>query len=103
MGPIHGCQRTQEVLMFRAIRSKRRPTTPIARLTAALPALPRPHKKRLLPVGAGAIVRAGLVAVLIATTAVIFRDKLASIASRGDGGEEHAPESEEQAPEAGGE
>jgi hypothetical protein len=87
--------------MFSAIRSKRRPTTLIARLTAALSAVPRPHTKRHLQVGVGAIVRAGLVAVLIAATAVVFRGKLASIASHGDGGEEQAPESEEQAPEAG--
>jgi hypothetical protein len=53
--------------MFSAIRSLHRPTTPIARVTAALPDLPRLHRKRRRRVGAAAIVRAvaGLVAVLI--------------------------------------
>ena len=55
--------------MFRPIRSSHRPATPIARLTAT--------------VGADPIVRAGLVAVPIGATAVIFRDKLASIVTRG--------------------
>jgi hypothetical protein len=87
--------------MFSAIRPSHRHTTPMARLTGALPALPHPHKTRHLHVGAAAIVRAGLVVVLIATAGIIFRDKLASIVSHGDGGEDQAPEGEEQAPEAG--
>jgi hypothetical protein len=130
--------------MFSAIRSLHRPTTPIARVTAALPDLPHVHSKRRRRVAAAAIVRAvaglvavlvdrkprrragsaaivravaglvavlverkqrhrarsaatmravaGLVAVLIGTAAVILRDKLASIVSRGDGGEEQAPD-----------
>jgi hypothetical protein len=105
--------------MFSAIRSLHRPTTPIARMTAALPDLPRLHRKRRRRGGAAAIVRAvaglvailierkrrrrasaaaimravaGLVAVLIGTAAVILRNKLASIVSRGDGGEEQAPD-----------
>jgi hypothetical protein len=105
--------------MFSAIRSLHRPTTPIARVTAALPDLPRLHRKRRRRVGAAAIVRAvaglvavlierkrrrrastpammraiaGLVSVLIGTAAVILRNKLASIVSRGDGGEEQAPD-----------
>jgi hypothetical protein len=82
--------------MFNAVRSSHRRTTPIARLTSALPARPHSHKKRQLPVDPGAIVRAGLVAVPIATGAVIFRDKLASIVSRGDDGEEQAPDTREE-------
>jgi hypothetical protein len=39
-------------------------------------------------------------AVLVATTAIIFRGKLASIVTRSNGGE-GAEEAEEQAPEAG--
>jgi hypothetical protein len=84
--------------MFSAIRASHRPATPIARLSAALPALPHAHKKRHLPVGADPIVRAGLVALPIGATAVIFRDKFASIVT---GGEEHAPEGGTQAPDAG--
>jgi hypothetical protein len=49
-------------------------------------------------VGADPIVRAGLVALPIGATAVIFRDKFASIVT---GGEEHAPEGGTQAPDAG--
>ncbi|MEA2305948.1 MAG: hypothetical protein QOH43_3228, partial [Solirubrobacteraceae bacterium] len=45
--------------MFSAIRPSHRHTTPMARLTGALPALPHPHKTRHLHVGAAAIVRAG--------------------------------------------
>jgi hypothetical protein len=82
--------------MFTALRSSHRPT-PIARVTATLPALPHPHKKRHRHAGAAAIVSAiavsavvGLVAVLIGTAAVMSRDKLASIVSRGDRGEEQA-------------
>jgi hypothetical protein len=105
--------------MFSAIRSLHRPTTPFARVTAALPDLPHVHRKRRRRVGVAAIVRAvaglvavlverklrrraggaammravaGLVAVLVGTVAVILRDKLASIVSRGDGGEEQAPD-----------
>jgi hypothetical protein len=45
--------------MFSAIRSSHRPTTPIARVTAALPDLPHRHRKRQRRVGASsAIVRA---------------------------------------------
>jgi hypothetical protein len=93
MGPIQG-RPQQEVPMFSAIRSLHRPTTPIARMTAALPDLPHLHRKRRRRVGTAAIVRAvaGLVAVLIGTAAVILRDKLASLVSRGDGGEEQAPD-----------
>jgi hypothetical protein len=103
--------------MFSAIRSLHRPTTPIARVTAALPDLPHVHRKRRRGAGAAAIVRAvaglvavlierkrrrrargaaimravaGLVAVLIGTAAVILRGKLASIVRRGGGGEEQA-------------
>jgi hypothetical protein len=83
--------------MFSAIRFTHRRKTPIARLTGALPALPHLHKSRHLHVGAAAIVRAGLVAMLIATAGIIFRGKLASIARRSNGGEG----AEEQAPEAG--
>jgi hypothetical protein len=73
--------------MLDAIPFSRRPTTPIARLRAALPALPHAHKRRLPMSIADPIVRAGLVAVPIGATAVIFRDKLASIVSHADGGE----------------
>jgi hypothetical protein len=55
------------------------------------------HKKRHLPVGAEPIVRAGLVAVPIGATAIIFRDKLASIVTRGA---EDAPAGAQQAPDA---
>jgi hypothetical protein len=80
--------------MFSAIRSSHRRTTPITRATAALLAVPHPHRKRHLHVGTPAIVRAvaGLVAVLIGTAAVIFRDKLASIVNHGDAGDEQAPD-----------
>jgi hypothetical protein len=81
--------------MFSAIRSWHRPTTPITRVTAALPDLPHPHRTRHRRVGA---VRAGaaLVAALIGTAAVILRDKLASIVRRGDGGEAQAPDAAEK-------
>jgi hypothetical protein len=51
-------------------------------------------RKRRRRAGRAASVRAvaGLVAVLIGIAAVILRDKLASIVSRGDGGEEQAPD-----------
>jgi len=105
--------------MFSAIRALHRPTTPIARVTAALPDVPHVHRKRRRRVRAAAIMRAvaglvavlverkprrraggaairravaGLVAVLIGTAAVILRDKLASIVRRGGGGEEQAPD-----------
>jgi hypothetical protein len=81
--------------MFSAIRSSHRPATPIARLTAALPDLPHHHKKRHLPVGADPIVRAGLVAVPIGATAVIFRDKLASFVCDGNAGQKQAPDERE--------
>jgi hypothetical protein len=83
--------------MFSAIRSSHRRLTPIDRLTAALSALAHARLRRHLHVGASAIVRAGLLAVLVATTAIILHGKLASIASRSNGGEG----AEEQAPEAG--
>jgi hypothetical protein len=68
-------------------------TTLIARVTRALPDVPHPHKKHR-HAGAAAIMRAvaGLVGVLIGTGAVIFRNKLASLVSRGKRGEEHASE-----------
>jgi hypothetical protein len=83
--------------MWSAIRSTRRPTTLVTRVSAALPDLPRPHRKRHRRMGAAAIVKAvgGLLVVLIVTAAVIFRDKLMSIVSRGDGGEEQAPDAAE--------
>jgi hypothetical protein len=84
--------------MFSAIRSLHRPTTPIARVTAALRDLPHVHRKRRGRVGAAAILRAvaGVVAVLIGTAAFILRDKLASMLSRGDGDEEQPPGAAEQ-------
>ncbi|MCW3015219.1 MAG: hypothetical protein JWO02_2311 [Solirubrobacterales bacterium] len=87
--------------MFTSIRSSQRPATPITRVTAALPALPHalphPHRKRRSHVGATAIVSAvaALAAVLVATAAV-FHDKLASIVSRGDAGEDQAPDAGEE-------
>jgi hypothetical protein len=78
--------------MFSAIRSSHRPATPIARLTAALPDRAHAHKRRHLPVGADPIVRAGLVAVPIGATAVIFRDKLAALVSRGNERPEQGPD-----------
>jgi hypothetical protein len=48
----------EEVPMFGAIRSWHRPTTLITRVTAGLPALAHPHRKRRRRVGAAAIVRA---------------------------------------------
>jgi hypothetical protein len=80
--------------MLSAIRSSHRSPTPSARLKAALPALPHPHKRRR-PIAADPIVRVGLVAVPIGATAVIFRDKLASIVSRTDGGEQQPPDGSE--------
>jgi hypothetical protein len=84
--------------MLSAIRSSHRPKTPITRVTDALLAVPHPHRKRHRHVGAAAIVSAvaGLVAVLVGTAAVIFRDKLASIVSHGDGSEKHAPDAAEE-------
>lgn len=78
--------------MFSAIRSSHRPATPLTRVTAALRGLPHSHRKGHRRVGAAVIARAvaGLVVVLIGTGAVIFRDKLASIVSRRDRGEEQA-------------
>ena len=86
--------------MFSAIRSSRRPATPLTRVTAALPGLPHSRRKAHRRVGPAAIVRAvaGLVVVLIGTAAVIFRDKLASIVSRGDRGEEQVLGAEEHKP-----
>jgi hypothetical protein len=84
--------------MFSDIRSMHQPTTPVARLTAALPAVPHPHRQRHRRGGAAAVVMpaAGLGAVLIGTGAVIFRDRLASMVSRDNGGEELAPEATEE-------
>jgi hypothetical protein len=87
--------------MFSAIRPTRRRMSPIGRLTEALPALPRRHKKRQLHVGSGALVGPVLAALLIGITAVIFRDKLASLVTRVDGDTEQAPDAAEQAPAAG--
>jgi hypothetical protein len=88
--------------MFSSIRSSRRSATPIARLSAALPELPhsRNSNRWHVPEAATPIVRAGLVAVPIGATAVIFRDKLASMVS-GSNGEEPARDGDEQAPDAG--
>jgi hypothetical protein len=73
--------------MLSAIRSRHRPTTPITRVTAALPDLPHPHFKRHRRVGTAAILRAvvGLMAVLIGTAAVVLRNKMTSIVSGGHG------------------
>jgi hypothetical protein len=81
--------------MFGAIRSSHGPATPITRVTDALPALPHRHRKRHRHVGATAIVSAvaGLLVVLIGTAAVMSRDKLASIVSRGD---QQAPDAREE-------
>jgi hypothetical protein len=87
-------ERSQEVSMFRAIRSSHSPshspTTLMTRVIAALPDLPHPHRKRHRRMGAAAIVRAvaGLVGVLVGIAAVVFRNKLVAIVSRGHGGEE---------------
>jgi hypothetical protein len=51
-----------------------------------------PGTRRQLHAGTGAILRPVLLALLIGISAVIFRDKLASIVSRGDGGTEQAPD-----------
>jgi hypothetical protein len=82
--------------MLSAIQSLRRPTTPIARLAAELPDLPHPHKKRQLPAGVVQLVIAGLVALPIFATAVIFRHKLASAVSRADSGDAPAPDAEKE-------
>jgi hypothetical protein len=76
--------------MLIAIKYMQRPTTPVGRLTAALPSMP--GTRRQLHAGTGAILRPVLLALLIGISAVIFRDKLASIVSRGDGGTEQAPD-----------
>lgn len=83
--------------MLSSIRSAHRSTTPITRVASALPALPHPHRKRRRRVGAAAILRAvaGLVAVLVGTAAVMFRDRLTSMVTRGQDGEE--PASDQQA------
>lgn len=83
--------------MLSAIRSTHRPTTLVARVTTALPDLPHRHRKRHSHLGAPAIVTAvaGLLVALIATAAVIFRDKLTSIVSRGEEGEAEAPDTAE--------
>jgi hypothetical protein len=93
-------QRSQEVPMFSVIRSSRRPATPLTRVTAALPGLRHSHQKAHRRVGPAAITRAvaGLVVVLIGTAVVIFRDKLASIVSRGHRGEEQVLGAEEHKP-----
>ncbi|MCW3065727.1 MAG: hypothetical protein JWN32_2899 [Solirubrobacterales bacterium] len=84
--------------MLSAIRSSHRRKPPITRVTDALLAVPHPHRKRHRHAGAAAIVAAvaGLVTVLIGTAAVIFRDKLASIVSHGDGVENHVPDAGEE-------
>jgi hypothetical protein len=63
--------------MLIAIPSLHRPATPISRVAAALPDLPHPHRKRHRRMGTAAIISAvaGLVAVLIGTTAVLMRAK----------------------------
>jgi hypothetical protein len=71
--------------MLSAIRSTHRPT-PLGRVTAALPALPRRHSNRRLQLGTGALTRPGLGVVLILVIAFIYRAKLASIVSHDDGG-----------------
>jgi hypothetical protein len=78
--------------MFSPIRSTHRRATPIARLSAVLPAVSHSRKRWQLPVGTAAIVRPMLVVLLIGTAAIIFRDKLASIVTRVDGDAEQAPE-----------
>jgi hypothetical protein len=85
-------ERSQEVPVFSAIRPSKRPTSLVTRVTAGLPDMPHYRKRQSRP-GAAVIATAvaGLVAVLMGVAAVIFRDKLASIVSRGDGGEEQAP------------
>jgi hypothetical protein len=84
--------------MLRAIRSSQRPTTLMTRVTAALPTLPGPHKKRRRRLATAPIVSAaaGLVAVLVAIAAVVFRNRLVGAGSDGDGGEEQAPNATER-------
>jgi hypothetical protein len=81
--------------MFRAIRSTRRPATPLARLTRAVPAVANPRKRRL-QVRTGASLAPVLATLVIAITAVIVRANVASIVARVD-------RDEEQAPDTGGE
>jgi hypothetical protein len=85
-------QRSQEGPMFSAIRTSKRRMPLMTRVTAALPDLPHDRKRRRRP-SAAVIVSAvaAVVAVLIGVAAVIFRDKVASIVSRGDKGEEPGP------------
>jgi predicted benzoate:H+ symporter BenE len=63
--------------MLIATRSGHRSATPISRVTAALPDLPHPHRKRQRRVGAAPIMGAVavLVAVLTGTAAVLMRAK----------------------------
>ncbi|MEA2303116.1 MAG: hypothetical protein QOH43_396 [Solirubrobacteraceae bacterium] len=84
--------------MLTEIRPWHRSTAPMSRVIAALPHLPLPHTKRHRRMSAGAIVRplAGLMVLLIGTAAVVMRDKLASIVSRGDAGEKQAPDAAEE-------
>jgi hypothetical protein len=83
--------------MLRAIRSPQRPTTLMTRVTAALPALPGPHKKRRRRVTTAPVVSAaaGLVVVLVGIAALVFRKSLLPAGSRGDGGEEQASDATE--------
>jgi hypothetical protein len=64
----------------------------MTRVTAALPALPGPHRKRRRRVATAPIVSAaaGLVAVLVGIAAVVFRNRPVAAGSHGDGGEEQA-------------
>jgi hypothetical protein len=87
--------------MLTAIRPSHRRKTPLARLTGALPSIPHTHGRRRLPMGAGTIVRAGLVMLLVGT-ALIFRDKLASILSRANGHVGRADAHAEQAADVSG-
>jgi hypothetical protein len=79
----------REVPMLSAIRPTHRPT-PIGRVTAALPALPHPHRRRQRHMDAAALVRPGLGVMLVGgtTAAVIYRDKLASMVNRAGNGTE---------------
>jgi hypothetical protein len=82
--------------MLTAIRPSRRRKTPLARLTAALPAVPHRHRRRHLHAASGAIVGPVVLALIIGVTAVIFRDKLASIVSGADEAAEQAPDAGEE-------
>jgi hypothetical protein len=84
--------------MLRAIRSSQRPTTLMTRVTAALPALPGPHRKRRRRVATAPIVgaAAGLVVVLVGIAAVVFRSRLVAAGCHGDGGEEQASDATER-------